>query len=227
MSYLRFSWLVIVLMFTNTLTACNESGGNTDNSDTANNPTGQYDLVDYFFNETLSVPSNSISYMVTFYNTSDGSMVAQYTDKYEALSNANIYWTSDGIPAGTFVITTSTIEETVHSADDDLRPSQRYVDVGTEYMNHDTDTILGDQNAACKVIAHHPTVDLSEKTGSFALATGIYNDVLEINCVTSIVVQGSNSPHTNLTHFFARDIGIIFSAGNLLFLGNVYIVPAL
>lgn len=227
MIYLRFAQLVIVISLELTLTACGGSGGNSDNSTTTNIPSGQYDLVDYFFSESLSVVSNSVSYMVTFYNKSDGQQVAQYTDKFEKTFDDTIYWTTDDIAASTFVITPSSIEETIHSANDEFRISQRYVNVGSEYMNATTDTLLAPQNATCEVIDHHPSVDLSTLTGTFPLATGIYNDVLEINCVTSFVIQGTTVPHTNLVHYFAKDVGVIFTEGELLGFGNVYMVPAL
>jgi hypothetical protein len=227
MSYLRFGNLVIVITLGVTLVACGGSGGNADNFSTNNNPSGQFDLVEYFFNESLSIVSDSISYMVTFYNTSAGNQVLQYTEKYEKTFDDTIYWTIDATPASTFIITASSIEETIHSANDDLRISQRYVDVGAEYMNETTDTLLGPQNATCQVIEHHPTIDLGTLTGAFPLATGIYNDVFEVNCVTAFIVQGTSVPHTNLTHYFARGVGIVFSVGDVMLFGNVYIVPAL
>ena len=227
MGYLRFALLVTVIMFAFTLAACGGSGGNSDNSSNSNGPSGQFDLVEYFFNETLSVVGNSVSYTVNLYNISDGQQVLQYTDKFEKTADNTIYWTTDDLPASTYVITPSTIDETIHSANDEFRESQRYVNVGTEYMNETTDTLLFPQNATCQVVDHHPTIDLTSLTGTFPLATGIYNDVLEINCVTSFVVQGTMQPHTNLTHYFARNVGVIFSEGLLFGLGNVYIVPAL
>jgi hypothetical protein len=227
MSYLRFAHLLVVIMLELTLSACGGSGDNTDNSSTANNPSGQYDLVDYLFNESLSVVSNSVSYMVTFYDTSDGHQVLQYTDKFEKTFDDTIYWTTDDVAASTFVITSSSIEETIHSANDEFRISQRYVNVGTEYMNETADTLLAPQNATCQVIDHHPSIDLSTLTGAFPLAAGIYNDVLEVKCITGFVVQGTNVPHTNLTHYFAKGVGIIFTEGDLLLFGNVYLIPAL
>lgn len=227
MSYLRIARLVIILAIELTLAACNESGDNSDNSTTTNSPTGQYDLVDYLFNESLSVLSNSISYTVTFYNKSDGQQVLQYTDRYEKTLDDTIYWTTNDVAASTFVITPSSIEETLHSASDELRISQRHVDVGTEYMNETTDTLFGPQNATCEVVAHHPTIDISTLTGEFTLAAGIYNDVLEVKCVTAFIIQGTSAPHTTLTHYFAKDVGMIFNEGEIIFYGNVYMVPAL
>jgi len=227
MSYIRFGSLAVIFMFELTLAACGGSGSNSDNTSTADTLSGQYDLVDYLFNETLSVLSNSVSYTVTFYNISDGQQVLQYTDKFEKTADDTIYWTSNDVPAGTFVITPTTIDETVHSANDDLRISQRYVDVGTEYMNKTTDTLLGPQNASCQVVEHHSTIDLGTLTGIFPVATGIYNDVLQIECITGFVTQGAVAPHTILTHYFAKGAGLIFSQGQLLLLGNVYMVPAI
>ncbi|WP_455220894.1 hypothetical protein [Kaarinaea lacus] len=227
MSYLRFGHLVIVIILALTLAACDGSGGNSDNFSTTNDPSGQYDLVDYIFNESLSVLSNSVNYTVTLYDTSDGHQVFQYIEKFEKTADDTIYWTTDDTPASTFVITSSSIDETVHSANDELRISQRYVDVGTEYMNETTDTLVGAQNATCQVVNHHPTIDLSTLTGTFPLASGIYNDVLEVKCITGFVVQATLAPHTNLTHYFAKGVGLIFTEGELLLFGNVYIVPAL
>ena len=227
MSYLRFEHLVTAIMLAFMLVACGGSGGNSDNSSTSNIPSGQFDLVDYYFNETLSVVSNSVSYTVNLYDSLDGQQVFQDMEKFEKTADDTILWTSDDMPASTFVITSATIEETLHSDNDVLRILQRYVDVGTEYMNKTIDTLLGPQNTTCHVVDHLPAIDLGTLTGTFPLATGIYTDVLEIKCVTSFVVQGTMQPHTNLTHYFARNVGVIFSEGLLFGLGNVYIVPSL
>jgi len=227
MSYLRFGHLVTVIILAFTLVACGGSGGNSDNSSTSNSPSGQFDLVDYYFSETLSVVANSVSYTVNLYDSLDGQQVFQDREKFEKTADDTILWTSDDMPASTFVITSATIEETLHSDNDELRILQRYVDVGTEYLNKTIDTLLGAQNTTCHVVDHHPTVDLSTLTGTYPLAAGIYNDVLEINCVTSFVIHGTLQPHTNLTHYFARNVGVVFSEGLLFGLGNIYIVPAL
>lgn len=227
MSYSRFGNLVIVIMLGLTLAACGGSGGNTNNSSTSNNLSNQYDLVDYLFSESLSVVANSVSYTINVYATAGGHQLIQYTDKFEKTYDDTIYWTTDDIAASTYIITSTSIEETVHSANDELRISQRHVDVGTVYMNETTETFIGPQNATCQVTEHHTTIDLSNLTGTFPLATGIYNDVLEVNCITGFVIQGTTVPHTNLVHYFAKDVGVIFTEGELLGFGDVFIIPGL
>jgi len=216
------------------VTACGggSGGGTTVEPNTGNIPpvidtSGQYDLVDYLFNETLSVTLNSVSYPSTFYNKADGVEVLQYTDKYEKTLDDTIVWSSDGTLNSTFVITPSTINETVHSANNALRTTQRFVNVGDVYMNANETTPIAPQNATCKVVNHHPSIDLGSLTGAFSLATGIYNDVLEVSCVTSFVIEGTNAPHTTLTHYFSRGVGVVLTEGSVIFFGDVYLIPTI
>jgi len=227
MHYLRLTHLVLSIFFSISLTAC--GGGSVDSNKTEPkiNPTGQYDLVDYLFNESLSVTLNSVSYPVTIYNKLDGTQIIQYTDSFDKILDNTILWKSNETPASTYVLTATTIDETVHSANDEFRVSQRFVDIGTEYMNDTSENLFGTQNASCKLVKHHPSVDLSKLTSTFSLATGLYNDVLEINCVTGFVIQGTILPHTTLTHYFARNSGLVFTEGEILLFGKVYIIPQL
>lgn len=220
-----FSALIFTLIMSIMLSACKGQGGNENTTPPANNTSGQYDLVEYTFGENLSVTPSSITYSVTIFSKTDGIQVLQTNDKFDKISDDTIIWTVNGEPASTFVITSTTMEETVHSAADELRTLQRFVDVGTVYMNKDTKTIIAPQNATCKVINHLPSIDLTTLTGEFFLATGIYNDILEVNCVTGFIIEGNVLPHTNLTHYFARNVGLVFTKGELLFFGEVYVVP--
>lgn len=212
------------------LSACGGGGSGGGDTPPEGTPNGQYDLVDYLFDKTLDVTSNIKTYQISVYAKSTGNLIFpfEYTEQFEKTLDNTIYWSTDGEAASTFVITASTIDETVHSANDAFRASQRFVDVGTEYMNASADLPpFGTQNANCKLVKHHPSIDLSTLTDTFSLTSGIYNDVLEINCSTGFVIEGQYGEHTNLTHYFVRDVGIVFSEGTVFFLGDVYFIPQL
>ena len=211
------------------LTACGGGGGGGAADTPVNNTTsGQYDLVDYLFDQSLAITSNTVEYPVSVYDKTTGELSVEYTDHFEKTIDDTIVWTSSSEPASTYVITATSINETVHSANNSLRANQRFVDIGTEYMNANADLPpLGTQNARCSVTGHHATVDLASLTGAFSLVAGSYSDVLEINCITSFVVDSTLAEHTNLTHYYARDMGLIFTEGQLLFFGDVYIIPGL
>ena len=223
----KLKHLTIGYLLTILLSACGGGGdGGGDSAGNNNNGAGQYDLVDYFFHENLAVTNSTVSYTVSAYSKDTGEQLIQYTDDFEKTADDTIVWTSSGEPASTFVITDSRIDETVHSALDAPRPNQRFVDVGTEYMDATASLPpFGDQNARCTVTAHHDSIDLATKTDAYNLASGIYNDVLEINCITSFIIEGNLAEHTNLNHYFARNIGLVFTEGNLFLFGNVYIIP--
>ena len=220
--------ILIVYFISSLLSGCGGGGGGEAPAAKTETPppAGNYDLNDYIFHQDLRSTGGLISYPVSSYIKSDGSLAVSYNDRFERTTADTIVWQSSGSPASTFVITPSTIDETVHSAMDALRASQRFVDVGTKYMDATASLPpIGDQNARCTVLQHHDSIDLSTMTGSFSLASGIYNDVLEVNCITSFVVEGQLGEHTNLRHYFAKNVGVVFTEGNMLFFGEVYIIP--
>lgn len=217
---------LIAYLLATLLCACGGGGSGITTSD--NQSSGQYDLAEYLFDQALDITSASTSYQVSLYDKTTGSLFIQYTDTFEKTFDDTVYWTSEGEPASTYVISSTMIEETVHSADNAIRPSQRFVDIGTTYMDASEELPpVGMQNAKCTVSNHHTSIDLSTLTGVHLLANGIYHDVLEVNCITGYVINNTVAEHTNLVHYFARDIGLIFSHGTLILFGDIYIIPEL
>ncbi len=231
MSYIRFSIIGVTLLVSALLTACGGGGGNSGTPVDAKPPitdtSGQYDLQDYLFNESLSVTLSTVSYPVTFYGKADGVQTFQYTDRFVKTLDDTIAWTTDDAPSSTYKITTATIDETVHTANNAVRQMQRFVDVGDVYLNANDETLFGTQNATCQVVDNLTSIDLSTLTGNFSLAAGIYNDVLKVSCVTGFVNQGTVLPHTTLTHYFARGVGVVLVEGSIILFGDVYIIPTL
>ena len=221
----------IAYLLINLLSACGGGSGNSGSGGGSNTggegggSNGQYDLTEYLFDKSLNVTSATKSYPVAIYAKSTGDLSIRYTDKFEKTFDDTIYWTTDDVPSSTFVVTATTIEETVHSAEDSLRTLKRFADVGTKYMDANADSgFFGIQNARCTVIKHHDSIDLGTLTGTFTLVSGVYSDVLEINCVTGFVINNEVAEHTNLTHYFVRDIGLVFSEGTLILFDEVYMV---
>jgi hypothetical protein len=131
-----------------------------------------------------------ISYPVKLYSKGDGSELLSGIEKveeYEKTSEDTVVFSesSSSEPENTFRIGDATVRETVHALDDQTRDIQRFINVGTKYMDADAITGIGTQNASCILIEHLDSFDLSTATGGVNLASGVYNDV----CMFS-VLQG-------------------------------------
>jgi len=115
----------------------------------------------------------------------------------------------------TFTIADSGITETFIDPPDS-RVSQRSADIGDEYLNANS---APDPDAPIAVVH-----DLSTATGNQMLASGVYEDVIKVLCLTGFVQGDTVNNHSTVTSYFAKDVGLIFSEGNVLFLDEVYIV---
>ena len=215
------------------ISACG-GGGSSDNNEASsgNSSNGKYDLTEYIFHRNLDLVGEIYSYPVKLYSKTDGT--EQYAgielgEIYEKISEDTVTFRESGssVPENTFLINESTILETVHALNNQSRDLQRFVDVGTKYMDADATTALAEQNAICTVMEHLDTFDLSTATDNYNLASGVYEDVLHVHCITSFVIDGNLAPHTDLHHYFAKDIGPIFNEGTVLILGDAYIIPQL
>ncbi|MDO6461812.1 hypothetical protein Q4485_13965 [Granulosicoccaceae sp. 1_MG-2023] len=249
-SHARFAALALVFLLNS---ACGGSGGsgssddgNDQNSDAADSSgsgqntgsdqsgsgnsaagdTDGYDLAAYQFPLTARSTNGRVDFVERVYSQEDGSQIIPLERAF-ADNNGLIDEYSTGERIKSFEITGTEIEETLYDPDG-FRTSSRYVEIGETYMDANvtttTDSFTLEQNASCELKAHYDSFDLSGVTGDYTLASGTYTDVLEVYCVTSFISGGQKSPHTLLTSYFAKDIGVIFNVGTLFLFGDVYIV---
>ncbi len=81
-----------------------------------------------------------------------------------------------------------------------------------------------EQNATCVLEEHLPTFYLATATADIALAGGVYDAVIRVQCVTSFINGTTRTPHTTLDSYFAKGVGVIFNEGNMILLEDAYIV---
>ena len=236
-SFSKFLFSLTVIF----LTACGGGGGgssgNTDasGSDDSGDGSGdlttdEFDLTTYLFHQNLDLVGGRISYPVKLYSKGDGSELLSSIEKveeYEKTSEDTVVFSesSSSEPENTFRIGDATVQETVHGLDDQTRDIQRFINVGTKYMDADATTGIGTQNASCILIEHLDSFDLSTATGDFNLASGVYDDVLHVQCITGFVTNDTVSAHTDIHHYFAKDIGLILNEGVMFLLGEIYVIP--
>lgn len=231
--------IILFVFVMNLVTACGGGGAgdNTSVNDSSSEDTsledtssdgsarGAIDLVDYLFDDNLDTVGDKVSYKVNIYSMDTGEVMFSGLSEDWEKTKVNTYVSSVAdSPANTFAVGENIIVETVHGSPDLYRDMKRYVDVGEKYMDATADTpLLGEQNASCVVEKVLSSYDLSTATGSHNIVSGIYNDVLEVKCVTKLV--GSNAVLADMYHYFARGVGAILNTGNAIFIGDSYIVP--
>jgi len=195
--------------------------------------TGNFDIVEYMFPDQVENIGGFTSYETRMFSKSKGEQLfegLETSEQFERTAADTVVFSvnNTGEPANTFVINASSIEETVHGSDNQKRTLQRFVNIGDTYLDANATVNLGEpmkQNAKCSVIEHLDSFDLAFATGSLNLASGIFNDVLHVQCTTGFIVDGQVAPHTDLHHYFARDKGVIFNHGTVILMGDVYIIP--
>ena len=223
------------------LSACGGGGGG--NSDTngdsgidnsgggsGNVTFGEYDLTTYLFHQNLDLLGGKISYLVKLYSKGDGEEISpsiETMEEYEKTSEDTVVFrvSTSSEPKNTFLIKDTTVQETVHALNNQTRDFQRFVEVGTKYIDADAITAIGTQNASCTLIEHLDSFDLSTATGGYNLASGVYDDVLHVQCITGFVTNATVVAHTDIHHYFAKDIGLILNEGIMILLGEIYIIP--
>jgi len=229
--------LTSLLSMTFLLTACGGGGsnGNTDdgtpnggNDGNTSSPsvglTGPFDLTEYLFHDNLGTVGGSHSYRTRLFKIEDGNELfasIEIIEEYFKQDENTVIQRYDNLspPNYTYVITDTTIEETVHVIGDTniQRTLTRSASTGDIYLDY----VDGNDSAKCEVVKQFASFDLGNATGSFSLAAGIYNDVLQINCVT--ISEGSVL--ADFDQYFAKDVGLILTSGMLTGLGEVYLVP--
>ena len=191
---------------------------------------GQYDLAQYLFPTDVVASIGDFSFTEKLYSQESGELVATLSRRFSNADGAEIeeYSFSDKIKL--FEIKSTEIEETLLDLNNATRISARYANIGDTYMNADytpppSDPIGLSQNASCKLVNHLESFDLASAAGNFNLGSGDFEDVLEIDCVTSFISDdGQRSEHTSLKHYFVKGLGGIFSEGTVFLFGDVYIV---
>ncbi len=203
---------------------------NEDPSDNSADNRGQYDLAEYLFPEEVLASDGDVSFTEIHFAQDTGEPIMSIPRRFTNSDGVTINEFSFSERIKTFSVNQTSIEETLLDLDSAKRDSKRFVDIGDTYMNADyhppeSDPVDISQNASCKLIQHIDNFDMSTAGGNLNLASGVLNDVLKIDCVTSFLADdGQKSPHTTLTHYFAKGIGGIFSEGSVLLVGDVFIV---
>ncbi len=208
-----------------TITGSDTLNGSTDSA-------GLFDMADYTFHINTRTVGGSIAFTEKTYNKTlidQGPLISlprSFTNNAGVIEEAGF-----GINIKTFTITDTTIEERFLD-DGTLRTWTRFANIGDVYMDEDVQTgttalfpgLSGPQNASCQLLEHLPTFDLSTATGEEMLASGSYQDVIKIRCITSNIVEGQRVPHTDLVSYLAQDIGLLLSEGSVLLFGDQYII---
>jgi|GEM_PF-5115970 len=204
-------------------------GGGDETTGSGGAVSGNYDLSEYIFPSAVLSNGGEVSFVEKSYSkdaATEGFAIS--LDRSFSNNNGDIDEYSSGELYRTHVIGNSQIVETFHDPVMS-RTSARYANIGDVYMDATTTAASGgifaaEQNATCELEAHLDSFDLSTATGDQALTSGVYEDVLQVKCVTSFVANSVKSPHTTLTSYFAKGTGVIFNEGNVIILGDVYLV---
>lgn len=209
------------------LTAC--GGSDNNNSGQQFDTSGQYDMTEYLFHSNLDVVGGESVFTTLTYKQVDGTKTGfDLAEKMEKTADNLVKQTAAGSDQRSYLIKSDRLVETVHIANNETRDHKRFVDVGETYLdatqNNSSNNDALTQRAVCKVIAHLDSFDLLTATGEHSLASGVYQDVLYVNCQTGFVVEKQFSPHTNLDQYYAKDVGLIFSEGSIIFFGEVYLI---
>lgn len=235
---------VCTLVLSSLLVACGGSDSGNNSSGQITSPTGgtggsgtgtgsgtqgQYDLSNYLFHADALSTNGDVSFSEQFYSQETGDSALTLTRRFSNAGEAVITEYSDGELIKTFNIGETAIVETLHDVDDAVRYTARYADIGDVFLDADhhpdeSDLFGMGQNTRCELVTHLDQFNLGDAGGSYSLASGVVDDVLEVTCVTSFLSGGTLSPHTNFKHYFARGIGVIYTEGTAFFLGAVYIV---
>ncbi len=211
-----------------TLTAC--GGGSSDsetNTNTNTNTSNHYDFSKYLFHTNVLRSNGEVSFMEKFYTKETGEQVLTPLDrKFTSADGTFIKEFTSNEVIKTYKINDNDITETIIKANAS-RSYKRFISVGDTILDADFTSALGDtsinQNATCIVLEHFDSYDLATAAANYNLASGVYNDVLKLECITSFVSNGIVSPHTKLRSYHAKNIGVIFAEGSLFFGGDVYI----
>ncbi|MBL4709364.1 MAG: hypothetical protein JKY48_13085 [Flavobacteriales bacterium] len=224
-------------------------GGDNDTPGTVTS-SGEFDLADYFFHNNLDMPGGSLTFeQRTFFQETGEEFPFSITnqlvregDTITLSASTQLPGTEEPRVARVYTITSSTIERTFFNLDGEVGRSdsgQRFVDIGETYLDMNTSTNFGTDeetgeeailltNVKCSLVEHFDTFDLSLATGQFNLASGVFNDVVQINCVVraidpdtgEVIVMGIL---TEIDQYFDRDVGTVFIDESIsFFLGATY-----
>lgn len=205
----------------------------TENQNNTPIDTSGYDFADYQFGSSVRTAGGEVSFADVIYGqTDENDSILRIQRRFANPTGNKIDEYSAGELVKSFVINSGSIDETLFdNTGTSTRQTLRYLNTpGMVYMDADSEAssnLLGgtSQNATCTFIQHLDSFDLSTATGDKALASGVFNDIIEAKCETGFVSpDGTKQPHTILTSYFAKDVGVIFSTGSLFLFGDVYIV---
>lgn len=185
------------------------------------------DLAAYLFPAAVLESGGRVDVTESMYSQDDGQLQFSLSRAYVENNGAIDEYASGEIEKSQ-TITESQIEERFYDPEDS-RVSARFAAFGDVYMDADSEASASEdfslqQNARCQLITEYAEFDLAGATGEHNLASGSYDQVIEVECVTSYIVDGDIVPHTTLTSYFAKNTGLILSKGSVILLGDIYVV---
>jgi len=109
----------------------------------------------------------------------------------------------------------------------------RYKALGKGYLDAIIES-LGRRDT-CTLQSHFDEFDLGDATGSVAIASGVYTDVLQVFCKRVLETEDGVEP-TNYSWnaYYANGVGLVFAEGNWVILdednkwfvvGEAYLIP--
>ncbi len=190
---------------------------------------GEFDLSKYLFHDNVLTTGGQINFDEKIFNKDNagGDSVITLSRSF-VNNNGTIEEYSSDEKIKTFTISSTAINENLLDSANS-RTSSRYANIGDTYIDAvstppTNSPIAVEQNATCVLQEHLATFDLASATADIALASGVYDDVIRVQCVTSFISGTTKSPHTTLNSYFAKGVGVIFNEGNVFLLEDVYIV---
>ncbi len=226
--------------------------------------TGQFDLAEYFFENILDRVGASVMFPVNTFRQDTGERLFMGTESTITRvvdENGSILETQT-IAIGTLEPDTTTLFrynigndaiEVISFEDEVANPpflTQRFVNVGDVFQDVTATVFFDDMpgsisedeggltvNTRCTVVEQLDEFNLAEATGPFNLASGVFSDVLRVNCQMSIVLTEEelnqipddvefNPVISDADTYFAREVGEILTeaSGLAAFLLDIYLI---
>jgi len=194
----------VVLFSAFILNAC--GGGSSDSDST-------YDLSEYLFNSAITVPNGEFNYIEKAFFKETGEQVFLFDSPASFTSNDTGLITgiiADNLSILDFLRTYKINAEDIEETDGVLVSYYtRFVGVGTNYYNA---TFREEIVRNCVLLEHLDTFNLGTATGNLNLTSGVYNDVLKVECTTSTLSDENLISYSYRT-YYAKDQGVIFKEG--------------
>ncbi|MEM7258345.1 MAG: hypothetical protein AAF404_13285 [Pseudomonadota bacterium] len=186
----------------------------------------EYDLSLYQFHTNVLTNGGEITITENYYSQSTGEgPVYAPTLRY-----LNVDGAIQRISVSGTVFEQSTITDTHIDKEGvsytGFRRGDRFASIGDTYLDAEVENLTLKQN--CTLQNHLESFDLGTATGDHALASGVYEDVIQVYCVSVFTnADGSTRPNYDWNRYYAKGLGLISIDGrwpNFL-TGDIYAIP--